>query len=548
MQLRQLFSVFRTPLILFSGLVLLVTSDTLVPNLILVQSYYSKIHPFFCAAPLSPDCFLYTPTSVLYVPNSVRFLIYLVVLFLLLEVKCVLLPRKRDIQWDGVTALVGFGLAAAPWLVLLNIEGPCVRLFPLLAAYTVVLWLFIVLNVELYVVEKYFVSNRWAVRLMEWTFPVSDLMFFKFHRQRIGPGGGLLRFVPVLSYVAIIAVVLWMEAGILADSIRADKMPVPVQDPYFVVYDNGGFWYSDTSSGQAGIWRYDARSGVAHPYIRVQDLHKFHLEDKFFYFYDGYENEALKVDAETRRVVWRVPVPHGFGMSELVLRHGLIFVIGKGGYITVIDTEGHVRAERVFPLKTWYPQVLPDGRIAFVSPERPYDVRIISANLADDEIVPLPLANGIIKFKSADIGDREITVVTGTEYAGVLQTLYIATLWGEVFRYDMNVRRWLPSYRTAPGIRSIAVDSRNGLLFVYNHARGYVDVIELESGKHLKYVLANVFGRFINLDPDAMVAILTPRGPGATSVPRPGGLYHFNYRSIAASRPVRLTGGLATLQ
>lgn len=533
MRLRHLFMAFRTPIIFVSGIFLLVTSNTLVPNLILIQSYNNAIHTFFCNILLSPDCA--TP-SVLYFPNTVRILTYLVVLFALLEAKHMFLGPNRDIRWDRVTVLVAFGIAAAPWFLLFNIAGWCLQLLPLLLAYTVAFWLFIVVNADLYVLEKYFASSRWASHLAGWTFPVSDLVFFRFHWKRMGPGSGFVRFVPVLSYVGIISVILWMEAGVLVDSIKVDKIGIS-GDSQFVLYDADGLWYSDQDGARSGIWRYDPESGIQRPYIRSEGLDKFYLENGFFYFDDGYEKKVLKVHAETRRIAWRVPVPDETGPFELALRDGLIFVVGKGGYITVIDTDGHVKADRFYPNKTWHPQALPGGRIAFVSPNRP-EVRITGPNLVADEIIPLPLAKGILKFDYRNAEDPGTTVITSTAYVEHSRTIYVATVWGEIFRYELNGRRWLPSLGTAPGVCSIAVDGSNGLLFAYNCARGYIDILDMNSGKHLKYMIVDVFGNSLSLNRNAMIGILTTRMQG---------MYRFDYRPVATSRSVRAASGATTL-
>lgn len=533
MRLRQLFMAFRTPLILVSGIVLLVTSTTLVPNLILIQGYNSAIRTFFCTMLLSPDCA--TP-SVLYIPNTAKILAYLVMLFALLEAKHVFLGPNRNIRWDCVTVLVAFGLAAAPWFLLFNILGWCLRLLPSLLAYTAAFWLFIVVNADLYVLEKYFTNSRWASHLAGWTFPVSDIVFFGFHWKRMGLGSSVVRLVPVLSYVGIISVVLWMEVGVLGDTIKVDKIGIS-GDTQFVLYGTDGLWYSDKDGARSGIWRYDPESGMQRPYIRSEGVDKFYLENGFFYFPDGYEKEVLKVRAESRRIAWRVPVPDKTGPFELVLRDGLIFVVGKGGYIAVIDTDGHVKADRFYPNKTWHPQALPGGRIAFVSPNRP-EVRITGPNLVADEIIPLPLAEGILKFGNRSTEDPGTAVITSTAYVEDSRTIYVATVWGELFRYELNGRRWLPSLGTAPGVCSIAVDGSNGLLFAYNCARGYIDIVDIDSGKHLKYMIVDVFGNSLSLNPNAMMGILTTRRQG---------MYRFDYRPVATSRSVRAASGAITL-
>lgn len=525
MRIRYLFNAFRTPVILILGLLFILTSKTLASNLILVGSGWRKL---FCTALLSVDC---SSASVLYLSNSVIILVYGVMVLTVIGIRHLLLPANKDLKSDFVTCLVAFGLAAAPWFLLLNIWGRCQLLLPLLLAYAVVVWAFIVVNADLYVFDKYITHRRWACRLAEWIFPVSDVVFFKFHLKRMGPGSGVLRFVPVLVYVGIIITVLGMEVNVLRDSIKVEKLGIP-GDQQYVLFDPDGFWYSDKAGARSGLWRYNKGTGKERPHIRVQDLGNFYLENGFFYFYDGYEKKLLKVHAETRRTAWSLPVPRRFGPFRLAMKNGLIFVVGKGGYIALIDANGFVMAERLMSIKTWYPEVLPDGRITFVSPGRA-ELRITSSNLLSDEVIPLPLDRGIFKFNGRPAADYEATIITSTAYLEQPRTVYVATVWGEIFRYGLDGRRWLSSHRISPGICSIAVDSLNGLLFAYNCARGYIDVLDLESGKHLKYILVNVFANSLHLNPNRWVGVLTTRGQG---------MYRFDYRSIASSRSVHPAG------
>ena len=85
---------------------------------------------------------------------------------------------------------------------------------------------------------------------------------------------------------------------------------------------------------------------------------------------------------------------------------------------------------------------------------------------------------------------------------------------GEIFRYQVGQRQWLPSFKTSPGLRSIRIDNHNGLLFAWNYFQGYIEIMDLDSGKHISYILANAMGRYINLDVLTGKAILNTHGFG----------------------------------
>jgi hypothetical protein len=476
---RQSTSALRTPLLLLFGLVFLTAKGALIQ---------------------------------LSLPNGVRLLAYLLGLFIILEMRGALWPPNKNRRQDLLALLAALLLAAVPWFVLLDTRAllPLVSLLPLYAAYTTVLWIFIAANAELAVCTRLSRGRPWMHRLREWTFPLSDLLFFKAHRQDLGPGSGLLRFVPALSYMGIIAFGLTAQIILLTG-----KLPVLVYNPGRVVFGNQELWYSETISIYAGLWRYDTETGQAKPYTRAQDLRRFRLQDGALYFYDRFENTLFKMDSKTQRVDWSFPIPHESGEFDVLCRNGLTFAVGTSGRLVVLDPAGRPRAEKILPYKPSCPQMLEGGRIALIAASE-MSVRILGSDLAQEAAFPLP----------------RISAVTATAYDDRLQTLYVATLRGEVFRRDMKTNRWLPPHRLAPGIQSMAVDSLNGLLFAYHRARGYVDVRDLKSGQHLQCVLVNVFGNSIDIDPKNQVAVVSARGPGSVSAPQPGGLYRFDYRAL----------------
>lgn len=527
---KQIWMAFRTPILLGFGLALFVKSDALFRNLILLQRSHNPFHAFFCSAPFQHDCFMFLPISFFWVTNTVRLFIYLIFLFVFLEASGLFLSHQGRPRWSRWTVGLTFVLAAVPWFVLLRIEGPLVRLLPLFAVYTAMVWLFIVVNSGWKTVEGFFARHRWTTGLMEWTFPVSDLFLFKLHRQRMGPGAGWLRRVSVAFVLVILIALLRGEWSLLQGSIRAERLPVEVYDPYAVLVDQEGFWYSDTVATTAGLWRYDEGKGKAMPFLRAQELRSFSLQDGFFYLHDLFMGGLLKVDAKTRQVIWRVPLPAGRGPYELKASQGLIFSIGRGGYLAVVESNGHKRFERTLPFAAWYPQVLGQDRVALVSPNSPV-VRIIRSNPAEDEVIPLPLSGRIVRPESTS-AENAIPLITGTEYVGESKILYVATLWGEIFRYDLALRQWLTSFHVCPGILLLASDSKRGLLFVHNSVRGTVEAIELESGSNRATVIAHGFGNRLTVVPEIHVAIVSSHGAAATSLPKRGGLYRFDYSNF----------------
>lgn len=531
-RLKPFVSAIRTPALLLAGAWTLHAKRSLASALIVLQSQHNPFHDFFCAPPSQHDCFLGLPTSLWSVPSAITLLLYFIGLLAFLQLKGVVAARAQA-RWDGWIALTALLLAAAPWL-LIRVQGPTVRLLPLLGGLTAALWIYIILNAGLDIVERFVSRRAWVDRLMEWTFPVSDLVCFRWHQRRLGQHGGLLRFVPIAAYVAMLAALLVSQISLRRGNLHGVKLPLDVHDPRQVVTDEEGFWYSDTVATTAGLWRYEKRPDTSRPYQRALDLHTFAVRDGFLYFHDAFDHELLKVEASNRQVVWRVPMPERIGTVELSLRDGMIVVLGQQGYLAVLDLDGRKRAERTVSARIAHPQVLSEREAAYVSLSEPA-LHIMDASSAEEMTVPLPLPPGMLKVWPARQSERAIPLVTATDYDEQRQMLYIATLWGDLFRWDAAARRWHSPFRIAPGIRAMTIDSVHHLLFAYNHARGFIDILELGSGTHLTYAMAPVFGNSVNLATDTQSATLSVHGPGAISLPRFGGIYQYRYEPLTAS-------------
>ena len=518
------FSAFRTPLLLLMGLALANLSDTFIPNLVSLFNYFSS--------PQSVNNFArWRADKLLYISNVVIFLGCLVGAFALLEVKRFLVPRNKSVGGDIITVLFCFGFALVAPMLSISVGGGLGGSLRAAGLQAALIWVFMIFNSNLYVFDRYLASKRWGMRLLDWTFPVTDIGFYMFHRERLGTNLGWVRLVPSFTYVLVLLLGLGVEGHILWEAIPAEKMnirrsdglPVPIMETNWVEWSDGGFWFSNSNWADkaSGLWYYDDASSKGYSYIQILDLKKFPLDDGFFYFYDRVPSEVVKVNAQTWQINWRVPIRSGFGTVELAPRNSLIFAAGENGFITVINKDGQVLAERTFPHKTEDIQALIDERLAFLNGDT--NVRILKADLSDSEILPLPLPEGVLKLEDSSGGSRLMRLATWTQLDERSNTLYVATFWGQIFRYDYSRRQWLQSLKARPGVRSFSVDSQNGLVFVANYYGGYIEVLELKSGKVVKYILAGSLSRYINLNPSKKIGILNTKG---------WGMYRFDYSDI----------------
>lgn len=535
-QVWQVWRAIRAPLVL--GVVwFAITRESVLRALIIIQSQQNPFHRFFCAplhpffrlTPMQHDCFMYLPTSLWSVQHRLWLVGYVACLIIGLIVWTLLRDDKSPTRLGWKAWLLSAILAVWPWVTVL--EGPRVRLLPIFAILTVLTWCFIVLNLKAATAQAAIAHKPWLRSLAEWTFPISDLAWFTFHQRRKGKRDGWLRFVPILSVLVLIGGGAVSQSGALQAATQLNLLPVRVFDPHQATCDEGGCWFAETVGHAAGLWRYNARSREAVPVVRAQDLRSFVVAGRWLYVYDGFESEVLKIDPETRQPVWRVRVPSA-GAVEVVGDKDMVFAVALNGSVTGIDQDGRVRFQRAFASRAWYPQALGGERVAFVSPDT-MEVRIVGVESSKDAVIPLPISDERRRGNATSSAD--IPLIVGTTYIERSQTLYIATLWGEILRYEFTAQQWRSPIRRAPGIRSIAADGPHNLLLVYHHVGGYIDLLDLASGRRIERVTASVFGNALSLSPTLQVAMLSARGPGNTSLPEPGGLYELRYETLAKS-------------
>jgi hypothetical protein len=535
-QVWQVWQAIRAPLVL--GVVWwALTRESALRTLIIIQGQQNPFHRFFCApvhtffrlTPMQHDCFMYLPISLWSVEHQLWLVGYAAGLIIGLTVWTLLRDDKSPTRLGWKAWLLTAILAAWPWVTVL--EGPRVRLLPIFVILTVLTWCFIVLNLKAATARAAIAHKPWLRSLAEWTFPISDLAWFTFHQRRMEKRHGWLRFVPILSVLIALAAVTVSQGGALQASAQLSPLPVRVFDPHQASCDADGCWFAETVGQAAGLWRYDTRSREATPVVRAQDLRSFVVAGRWLYVYDGFEREVLKIDPETHRPVWRVRVPSADAV-EVVGDKDMVFAVALNGSVTGIDQDGRVRFQRAFTSRAWYPQALGGDRVAFVSPDT-MEVRIVGVESSKDTVIPLPISDERRRGNATSSAD--IPLIVGTTYVERSQTLYIATLWGEILRYEFTARQWRSPIRRPPGIRLLAADGPHNLLFVYHHVGGYIDLLDLASGRRIERVAASVFGNALSVSPMLQVAMLSTRGPGNTSLPEPGGLYELRYEILAKS-------------
>jgi len=536
---KALFGALRMPIFLLVGCILLIFSETLIPNLIGLYSYYTS-------SDSAEHYFEWRADKLLYISNVVILLGCLLGSFALLEVKHLLVPRNKNLFWDLITILVWLAFALTAPLLSSKLGGGLGSLRTAEVQVSII-WLFMVLNSNLYLFDR-LLHKLWCSRLFDWTFPVSDIVFYMFHRERIGGSLGPVKFVPTMTYVLALLLCFAMGIQVLWQPIRAERMiisradgtPIRFVETNQVKWSDGGFWFSSdgrylTSNSNSnsvdiatGLWFYDESTGRGDRHFPASDLRTFCLDEGFIYFYDRSSSEILKVDAQTKQVIWRVSIRRGFGTFDVALHDGRLFAAGESGYITALDkNSGRVLAERIFPHKTEELRAPVDGRVAFIIGDT--NIRLLNSDLTDSETIPLPLPNGVFRFDALRDRSRLMRVATWIDYVEDSNTLYVATFWGEVFRYDFNLREWLPSFKAKPGIRSCAVDSQNSLLFTANYFGGFIEIFDLQSRHRLKYVLAGSLGRYISLNSEKKTGILNTKG---------WGMYRFDYSDLVPARQV----------
>ncbi len=533
---RRFWNAFRLPVLLALGQAAFDQHPDWWQRLIIWQSRVNPFHDFFCARPSTHDCFFFLPTTLLEASNTASLLTYLFAVTVVLLAAEWLLPRRRTPRHDRLVMIAAALLAAAPW-TLLDLQGPNVRLLPVIGALALLLWAFLALNSGLPAVER-LAEHPAACRLLEWTFPVSDWFAFKLHQRRCGASAGWLRYVPVGSCLAALGLAVGLQQAALWKSAPMARLPASPVHPAALVPDGTRIWYADLGRYDAGVWRYDEGAAEAVSSVRAAEAASFALQNGYLYLYDGFHSEVIKAHPDTQEIAWRVPVPRKFGPVEVAASGGRIFAVARGGYVAVLDEEGHRLAERIIADALWNPVPLSDGSIAVVSPFRA-TVRLLTPSL-EERVLPLPVSPKVRELLEQD-GAGKFPLVTGPAVTEPMKTLWIAALWGEIYRYDLQQGSWLPPFPSRPGSRAIAMDSAGNRLFVYSHARGLMDVIDTASGRRLASARGPVFGSRLAFDAGRRAVLLSAYGPGYTSIPKFGGVYR--YETAASAARVQAAGG-----
>lgn len=507
----------RSPLFFIGVALALIPGLQQVPYLLVLMNYFLPEKLPFWVLSLRADYFLY-------LPNAVTLAAYLLGSFAVLEIKRAFWPANQNVRQDLVTgALMGiFALSSLFWMKNLRPGALQILILMIQAAF---FWFFLAVNAGFFLFNR-LLSRRGFIRFLNITFPFSDVFFYSAHRQRLGAQGGLYRFVPTVLYVLALLGIFGMQRNILDESLPSKKVNVPmaVVTSGWAEWTEKGFWFSNDNwwDSHAGIWFYDEETKIGFPYVRAVDVRRFALEEGAFYFYDRFDSYTYKVDSSTKNLVWKAQTGR-FGTPEVMVRNNRVYVIAEGGYILVLNKDnGATLAEKEFPLGTWAPQVLSNGDIAFMA--RDQHLHIWDNRLETGKTIALPTGN--LKLGYSEKQGMARGVSTWTEYDASSGILFIQTFfWGEVFRYDVQHGRWLSPFKTWPGLRSFAVDNKNGLFFALNYFQGFIEVMDLSSGKHVGYILANALGRFINLDPVGKRGIVNTHGLG---------LYRFEYGDLSS--------------
>lgn len=444
----------------------------------------------------------------------------------ILEVKHRAFGPHRRLGHDVVAGAACLALACVPAFASEAVlPGRLQLLFS--GLHVLALWAFMLANARLWIFERYVTGTRWFDRLTTVAFPVADFFFYDHHRRRLATERRWIRLAPmVVGLVATVAVVA-SQVALVATAVRAARIPTFFSSTYFARHESDGFSFAVSSmDARGGIWHYDAHARDFRQVVPLIDAHRFHATGDAFFAYDRGRSEVLRVDARTNQVVWRRPFMRGFGTVELVARNGVIAAAAEGGHIELLDEDGRGQASRTFPFRANHPQLLRDGRLAFVAGDP--TLRIVDAGLTQMESIPLPGSEWWTarRVREEDIG-KTMTGLVWSDYDDRSEVLYIASLWGEIFRYDVAAGRWLPSLRARRGLRSIAIDRENRVLFASTYLRGVLDVLDLDSGARVATILTKPLVRFVNPDPERRIGLVNTLGHG---------LQQFDYRALVPSR------------
>ena len=223
MSVRAIISALRTPLLLWAAVLPFVFSQSLLANVLLMINHYAP-------RKTTLNVFAFRPGYFLYLPNAVALVCYLLGAVLLLELKHAIRGRNRTAREDLLTAGIGAGLALSSLLFMRNMKpGGLQLLFNLLQV--AVIWLFLVVNAELFTVQQSLKTRPWVSRLLNWTFPISDLFCYRLHQQRMSTSANWLKAAPLVSGLLLAGWALIFECRILFGALQAERLHVPVLRP-----------------------------------------------------------------------------------------------------------------------------------------------------------------------------------------------------------------------------------------------------------------------------------------------------------------------------
>ena len=151
----------------------------------------------------------------LHISNVVSLAANMLAIVMLLEVKRFIRSHSNSIREDLMTALIGLLLAPVVPLIFSFHNSKTLTI-----GQAVLGWLFFMLNAQLYSLTCLFARYNWLNRVLDWTFPLSDLAFYMYQRGRIG-AAGIWRVRPSLTVLSLLAFVVISDGRVLAQGTEA---------------------------------------------------------------------------------------------------------------------------------------------------------------------------------------------------------------------------------------------------------------------------------------------------------------------------------------
>ncbi|MFH1386130.1 MAG: hypothetical protein ABIH50_00475 [bacterium] len=510
-KIKLLLFVYRTPVLITAILALFMLSKLFVVNMILMQGYHGSVMKTLLTGHL-------LSTHLFQVKTSIFVIIYLFLNLSILEGLGYVKGKMSSLELYDVVSVSFIIFSVLLFFVTFRPENKLSAM---------ILFLFFLANAQLNMFSKTIEKTRLFKLFMRYAFPVSDLFFYRSQREIIAKYSQKLSIVPSIIYLGLMVCLLFYQLFIVSDAISSERLPAYSDYIFYASSLNDeGIYYSNNYAldGLCGLFYFDNKSLESKPYMRIYDLHNFIIIDGYIYYYDRYDLSLNKVNLKSKRLVWsrKLLKSSGYGSVLLDYRNNRIVVMAEAGYISVVNVNGTIIAEKEAPYLIWGARILKNNNIAIFVPDKPLVMILNGKSLALIKEITLPLDKGAIKYKYDD-KIRGPNIISWMEYAKDSNLLFVAAQWGNVYIYDLNLGGWTKRINTHMFVRSLAVDESRKLLFVNNFLQGYLDVIDYSSGKHLDYILADIGGRYIVLDTKKKVGILTTRG---------NGMWAFDYNKV----------------